>query len=113
MLTAGDIYSAGTDKPETFDVLRYTGSAEYSLAVSNLRLEPSPNKTIDTSAITDPYLKAISDLQASADVARFDASDLMPGAVGSGTLWTEITAWVIGGDTQTFVDNVEASWPAA
>ena len=44
---------------------------------------------------------------------RFDASDLMPGAVGSGTFWTEVTAWVIGGDTQTFVDNVEASWPAS
>ena len=39
-------------------------------------------------------------------MARFDASDLMPGAVGSGTLWTEITAWVIGGDTETFLDNV-------
>ena len=45
-------------------------------------------------------------------MVRFDASDLMPGAVGAGTLWTEITAWVIGGDTQTFLDNVEASWPA-
>ena len=43
---------------------------------------------------------------------RFDASDLMPGSVGAGTFWTEVTAWVAGGDTQTFVDNVEASWPA-
>ena len=38
MLTAGDIYAAGNDKPETFDVIRYTGSAEYSLAVANTRL---------------------------------------------------------------------------
>jgi len=83
------------------------------VAVSNSRLEPSPNKLVDTSAITDPYLKAVVDLQNSADVARFDASDLMPGAVGSGTLWTEITAWVIGGDTKTFLDNVEASWPTS
>jgi alpha-glucoside transport system substrate-binding protein len=113
MLTAGDIYAAGNENPATFDVIRYTGSADYSLAVANARLEPSPNKTIDTSLITDPYLKAITELQNSAEVARFDASDLMPGAVGSGTLWTEITAWVVGGDTQTFVDNVEASWPAA
>ncbi len=113
MLTAGDIYSAGNDKPETMDVIRYTGSPEYSVAVSNSRLEPSPNKLVDTSAITDPYLKAVVDLQNSADVARFDASDLMPGAVGAGTLWTEITAWVIGGDTDTFVNNVEASWPTS
>jgi alpha-glucoside transport system substrate-binding protein len=113
MLTAGDIYAAGTDKPATFDVIRYTGSAEYSLAVANSRLEPSPNLNIAIEQITDPYLQAVSELQASAEVARFDASDLMPGAVGAGTLWTEITAWVVGGDTQTFVDNVENSWPAA
>jgi alpha-glucoside transport system substrate-binding protein len=113
MLTAGDIYAAGNEKPETFDVIRYTGSAEYSLAVANSRGEPSPNKNIDINAITDPYLKAISELQANAEVARFDASDLMPSAVGAGTFWTEVTAWVVGGDTQTFVDNVEASWPAA
>jgi alpha-glucoside transport system substrate-binding protein len=111
MLTAGDIYSAGNDKPETMDVLRYTGSPEYSVSVSNSRHEPSPNKLVDTNAITDPYLKAVVDLQNSADIARFDASDQMPGAVGSGTLWTEITAWVIGGDTDTFLNNVEASWP--
>jgi alpha-glucoside transport system substrate-binding protein len=113
MLTAGDIYAAGTDKPETYDVIRYTGSAEYSLAVANTRKEPTPNKNIDINAITDPYLKAVSELQATAEVARFDASDLMPGSVGAGTLWTEITAWVTGEDTQTFLDNVEASWPAA
>ncbi len=57
--------------------------------------------------------RALSELQLSAEVFRFDASDLMPGAVGAGTFWTEVTAWVIGGDTQTFVDNVEASWPAS
>jgi alpha-glucoside transport system substrate-binding protein len=113
MLTAGDIYAAGNEKPETFDVIRYTGSADYSLAVANTRKEPSPNKNIDINAITDPYLKAVSELQASAEVARFDASDLMPGAVGAGTLWTEITAWVTGEDTQTFLDNVEASWPTS
>ena len=113
MLTAGDIYAAGNDKPETMDVIRYTGSPSTrwrspTAASSRRRTSSSTPRTI-----TDPYLKAVVDLQNSADVARFDASDLMPGAVGSGTLWTEITAWVIGGDTQTFVDNVEASWPAS
>ena len=78
----------------------------------NSRNELSPRKDIDTAQIEDPFTKAISELQLGADVFRFDASDLMPGAVGSGSLWQEVTAWVIGGDTQTFVDNVEASWPA-
>ena len=113
MLGAGDIYAAGTDKPESFDVLRYTGSVDYQQVIIDKRSELSPNKNIDTSKITDPLVKSLSDLQKGADVFRFDASDLMPGAVGAGTFWTEVTAWVIGGSTEDFVNNVEKSWPAS
>jgi len=113
LLGAGDIYAAATDKPETMDVLRYTGSVDYQLYMVNTRGELSPHKSIDVAAIEDPLVRGLSELQLGADVFRFDASDLMPGAVGAGTFWTEVTAWVIGGDTQTFVDNVEASWPAS
>jgi alpha-glucoside transport system substrate-binding protein len=111
MLGAGDLYAAGSDKPETFAVLKYTGSADYQIQIVNKRKELSPNKNVDFTQITDPFTKQLSELQAGADVFRFDGSDMMPGAVGSGTFWTEITAWVIGGSTQDFVDNVEASWP--
>ncbi len=112
VLGAGDIYAAATDKPESMDVVRYTGSAEYQLSLANSRNELGPNLNIDLNSIEDPFLKAVAELNASAEVFRFDGSDLMPGAVGAGTFWTEVTAWVIGGDTQTFVDNVEASWAA-
>ena len=112
VLGAGDIYAAATDKPESFDVVRYTGSADYQLALANSRNELGPNLGIDLDSIEDPFLKAVAELNASAEVFRFDGSDLMPGAVGAGTFWTEITAWVIGGDTQTFADNVENSWVA-
>ena len=113
MLGAGDIYAAGTDKPETYAVLAYTGSVDYQLYLVNTRGELSPNTKLDTSKIEDPIVKRFADLQNEADVFRFDASDLMPGAVGSGTLWTEITAWVTGGSTDDFVNNVENSWPAS
>ena len=96
------------------DVLRYTGSVDYQLYMVNTRGELSPHLAIDVAAIDDPLVRELSELQLGADVFRFDASDLMPGAVGAGTFWTEVTAWVIGSiDTQTFVDNVEASWPAS
>jgi alpha-glucoside transport system substrate-binding protein len=113
LLGAGDIYAAATDKPETMDVLRYTGSPDYQLYMVNTRGELSPHLSIDVEAIEDPLVKGLSELQLGADVFRFDASDLMPGAVGAGTFWTEITAWVIGStDTQTMLDNIEASWPS-
>ena len=66
---------------------------------------------IDFATITDPFTKQLSELQAGADVFRFDGSDQMPGAVGAGTFWTEITKWIVGGSTDDFVNNVEASWP--
>ena len=111
MLGAGDLYAAGNNKPETMDVLLYTGSADYQIQEVNKRGDLSPLKGIDTSTITDPFVKQIADLQKTADVFRFDGSDMMPGAVGSGTFWTEVTAWVVGGSTDDFLNNVEKSWP--
>ncbi len=62
--------------------------------------------------ITDPLLASFAELLASSEIFRFDGADMMPGAVGSGSFWTEATAWIVGGDTQTMLDNIEASWPA-
>ena len=47
-----------------------------------------------------------------ADPAAFDASDQMPAEVGSGTFWTEGTAFVNGDqDAEAACGNIEASWP--
>jgi alpha-glucoside transport system substrate-binding protein len=113
MLVGGDIYVAGTDKPESWDVLRYTGSTDYQLHEINTRSDLGANVNIDLSAIDDTFIQTMTEWQNASEIVRFDGTDIMPGAVGSGSIWTEITAWVIGGDTQTFVDNVENSWPAS
>ncbi len=43
---------------------------------------------------------------------RFDASDLMPGAVGSGAEWKEFTSWISGKeDLATALKNIDAAWP--
>ncbi len=41
----------------------------------------------------------------------FDASDLMPAAVGQGSFWEAMVNWSRGSSTQEVVDTVEASWP--
>jgi alpha-glucoside transport system substrate-binding protein len=112
MLGAGDLLAAGTDKPETWDVIRYATSAQYAVDMANKHAELSPRNDIDASLITDPLLASFADLLASSDVFRFDGADMMPGAVGSGTFWTEATAWIVGGSTEDMLDNIEASWPA-
>ena len=48
-----------------------------------------------------------------AEIFRFDGSDLMPADVGAGTFWTEAVKLVTGEvDAQTAADNIQASWPS-
>ena len=52
-------------------------------------------------------LASFAELLASSEIFRFDGADMMPGAVGSGTFWTEATAWIVGGSTEDMLDNIE------
>ncbi|HUS42370.1 MAG TPA: ABC transporter substrate-binding protein [Ilumatobacteraceae bacterium] len=45
---------------------------------------------------------------------RFDASDVMPAAIGSGLLWREITSWIAGATTlDEFVATMDAAYADA
>jgi alpha-glucoside transport system substrate-binding protein len=61
-------------------------------------------------------LSVAADIVAKATSFGFDASDLMPPAVGQGAEWTELSAWIQGnGQSQTVqqtLDNIDAAWPA-
>ena len=46
-----------------------------------------------------------------ADTFRFDGSDLMPGAVGAGSFWSEATSWVGGKSLDEVLTAIDASWP--
>jgi alpha-glucoside transport system substrate-binding protein len=111
MLGGGNLYSAGTDKPETFAVLAYTNSGQYAsdlIAGGDQNL--STRKDFDTAAIKDPVQKGFADLLKGSDVFRFDGADMMPAKVGSGSFWKEATAWILGGSTDDMLNNIEKSW---
>jgi alpha-glucoside transport system substrate-binding protein len=40
--------------------------------------------------------RRIAELVAQSDTLRFDGSDIMPGAVGSGSFWKGMTDWISG-----------------
>jgi alpha-glucoside transport system substrate-binding protein len=58
-------------------------------------------------------LKVASEVTNSAAGIGFDASDLMPGAVGAGTFWTESVDWVNNGgsNTDAVLKAIDDSWP--
>jgi alpha-glucoside transport system substrate-binding protein len=116
VLGAGVYAVPMNDKPETQAVIRYLASPEYA----NTRIAAkkggflSANKLHDTSLYPTDIERTFADILVSADPFRFDGSDLMPGAVGSGSFWKEGSDFITGAnDIDQFLDKVEASWPAS
>ena len=69
-------------------------------------------KDVDLSWYGSPIEATIGKAILNATAVRFDASDLMPGAVGSGSEWKEMTSWVAGSETlDQALQNIDASWP--
>jgi len=71
----------------------------------------SPHATFDSSLYIDETTRNIAALAADADVFRFDASDLMPKEVGSGTFWTGMVDWLEGESSEDALTAIEESWP--
>jgi alpha-glucoside transport system substrate-binding protein len=72
----------------------------------------SPRTDFDTSLYPNQTEADIAKVAYSSTAFVFDGSDQMPGEVGSGSFWREMTAWISGQeDAKTALDNIEASWP--
>jgi alpha-glucoside transport system substrate-binding protein len=73
----------------------------------------SPNTEFDTAAYPTETLRSIAEIAYESTEFVFDGSDQMPGEVGSGSFWRDMTAWISGQeDSKTALDNIESSWPA-
>ena len=74
----------------------------------------SPNVNTPAEWYADNYkLKVANDIATGATAIGFDASDLMPPAVGQGSFWTEISAWANanGANTDATLQAIDDSWP--
>ena len=110
----GEVVAAFTDRPEVQAVQTYLSSDTWANTRVKLGGVLSANSGLDASNASSELLtEAIGILQDPNTTFRFDASDLMPAAVGSDTFFKGMVAWVGGQDTQTTVDAIEASWPAS
>jgi alpha-glucoside transport system substrate-binding protein len=73
----------------------------------------SPRTDFDDSLYPTELWRQMANIVAESTEFVFDGSDQMPGEVGSGSFWRDMTAWISGGqDLQTTLDNIENSWPA-
>ncbi|MCP3422881.1 ABC transporter substrate-binding protein [Nocardioides pinisoli] len=74
----------------------------------------SPHTEFDTSLYPSDLTRQIADVAYQADPFLFDGSDLMPGEVGAGSFWKEMTAWISEQqDLDTTLKNIDDSWPSS
>jgi len=109
----GEIVGAFSDDADTQKVQAYLSSADWANSRVSLGGVISANKGLDPKNAKSPILQqAITILQDPKTTFRFDASDLMPGAVGAGTFWKGMVNWVNGTPTDEVLTSIEAGWPS-
>jgi len=114
VLGGGDLAAAfNGDNDAVKKTMTYLTSAEFGNALAAKGGGYlSPRKDTDMTAYPDETTRNFANIAYQSTEFVFDGSDQMPGEVGSGSFWREMTAWISGSeDAKTALDNIEASWP--
>ncbi|MCL8027141.1 ABC transporter substrate-binding protein [Nocardioides bruguierae] len=117
VLGGGEFVAAFSDRPEVQAFQTYLSTdvwANEKAKATTTGGWVSANTGLDVANLVGPIDQLSAEtLQDPEAVFRFDGSDQMPSAVGAGSFWKQMTAWITGEDTQTALDNIENSWPAS
>ncbi len=111
----GEFVTAFSDRPEVKAVQTYISSVPWINEKIKLKDWVSANKGADINLYANPIDKlSATFLTDPSATFRFDASDLMPAAVGSGALWKQMTAWFAEDKpTADVLAGVDDAWPAS
>ena len=95
-------------------ILKFMSTKTFGADDAKLGGYISPHKDFDLANYPNATTKTIAQIAYKATAFGFDASDAMPGAVGSGSFWKDTTAWISGGMTEDeMLKAIDASWPAS
>jgi alpha-glucoside transport system substrate-binding protein len=118
-LFAGEFSVVFRNAPEVKDFLEQFGGEEVQCAQGGIEATSriSPNINVGPDCYANDLLAGASEVLTEAlaeGTGRFDASDMMPAAVGSGSFWAGMVTYMQEGpdSLQTVLDDIEASWPA-
>jgi alpha-glucoside transport system substrate-binding protein len=118
-LFGGEFLVAFRNDPEVVDFMeQFSGEeaqCEQGANVAGSRISPNVNVEADCYAneiLADSAAVLTESIEN--DTGRFDASDMMPPEVGSGSFWSEMMTYMQEGpdSAETVLGNIEASWPS-
>ena len=111
-LVAGDIFALFNDRPEARAVMQFFSTGEGVKGWLAAGGALSPHKDAMLEWYGNDIERGIAKIVKDATVVRFDGSDMMPGAVGSGSFWKGMTDYFSGAkDLDTVLKEIDASWP--
>jgi alpha-glucoside transport system substrate-binding protein len=113
VLIGGDVWSAFKDRPEIRAVLEWFSKAEHLKPWLQSGGTIAPQRDVDLSWYGNDIDRGVAKILGDATSVRYDGSDLMPGEVGAGSFWKEMTAYVSGEiDLDKALSEIDRSWPS-
>ncbi|WP_017324306.1 ABC transporter substrate-binding protein [Synechococcus sp. PCC 7336] len=111
VLVAGDAFAALNDTPETEALMNYLVTTQPHEIWAGLGGFISPYSQVSLDVYPNAIARQQAEILANAETVRFDGSDMMPGAVGTGSFWAGVTDYVGGTPLDIVLSNIQASWP--
>ena len=115
VLGGGDL-AALFSKNNTYakNLLKFMSSKDFGGSDAKQGNYISPHKDFDQSNYPNDVVKKIANIAYGSTAFAFDGSDQMPGAVGSGSFWKDMTAWISGQQNlNQALKGIDESWPAS
>lgn len=109
VLGGADLIVMLNDTPEARELMKYLATPQPQEIWAAAGGFISPHKGVSLDAYPDELTKKMADMVVKAEVFRFDASDLMPAAVGAGSFWSGTLDYVGGEDLDTVLGDIEDS----
>ncbi|MFO7731362.1 MAG: ABC transporter substrate-binding protein [Spirochaetia bacterium] len=111
VLGAGDIMGAFTDRPEVRAVMRFLSTGDSIKEWVQSGGVVAPHKDAKLEWYPTEANRKYAEILHNADTFRFDGSDMMPGQVGAGAFWKQMTNWVSGDELENALESIDQAWP--
>ena len=113
LLVGGDLAGAFSNDDDVKKALEFMSSPQFKFSNIATATWLSAVTSFDLSQYPDETTRTVAKLAYESTVSRFDGSDTMPGAVGAGSFWKGMTAWISGQQSlDETLKNIDDSWPS-
>ncbi len=114
VIGGGDMATLLNDSDNAKKVMGYLAETDIGNDAASSSSYISPHSDFDDSLYANDLVRSYAKVLTESTGFLFDGSDQMPGEVGAGTFWKDMTAWISGQeDLDTALTNIDESWPSS